>query len=81
MQVGIINFGGAGLGGPAYDFAGMLSSYGEGFLDMCINLYPNGDEIYERVKFYKSIFALQEALHGIENGDRQAFEDGIKDYR
>jgi len=32
-------------------------------------------------KFYKSTFALQEALHGIENGDRQAFEAGIKDYK
>ncbi|MDG5473720.1 aminoglycoside phosphotransferase family protein [Jeotgalibacillus sp. ET6] len=78
---GIIDFGGSGLGDPAYDFAGILSSYGEEFFDMCINLYPNGDEISERVKFYKSTFALQEALHGVENDDKQAFEDGIKDYR
>ena len=67
---GIIDFGGSGLGDPAYDFAGILSSYGREFFDMCMNLYPNGDEISERVKFYKSTFALQEALHGIENGDR-----------
>ncbi|MEK5173923.1 phosphotransferase [Heyndrickxia sp. FSL W8-0496] len=78
---GIIDFGGSGLGDPAYDFAGILSSYGREFFDMCMNLYPNGDEISERVKFYKSTFALQEALHGIENGDRQAFESGIQDYR
>jgi len=81
MISGIIAFGGSGLGDPAYDFAGILSSYGEDFFDMCINLYPNGNEISDRVKFYKSTFALQEALHGIENGDRQAFDDGIKDYR
>lgn len=78
---GIIDFGGSGLGDPAYDFAGILSSYGEDFFNMCINLYPNGNEISERVKFYKSTFALQEALHGIENDDNQAFENGIKDYR
>ncbi|NYV68349.1 aminoglycoside phosphotransferase family protein [Bacillus sp. Gen3] len=78
---GIIDFGGSGLGDPAYDFAGILSSYGREFFDMCMNLYPNGDEISERVKFYKSTFALQEALHGIENGDREAFESGIQDYR
>ena len=78
---GIIDFGGSGLGDPAYDFAGILSSYGKDFFDLCINLYPNGDKISERVKFYKSTFALQEALLGIENDDRQAFEDGIKDYR
>ncbi|KGA80533.1 aminoglycoside phosphotransferase [Lysinibacillus fusiformis] len=81
MISGIIDFGGSGLGDPAYDFAGILSSYGEEFFDMCITLYPNGHEISERVKFYKSTFALQEALHGIENGDRQAFEAGIKDYK
>ncbi|MFJ7886620.1 phosphotransferase family protein [Lysinibacillus xylanilyticus] len=81
MISGIIDFGGSGLGDPAYDFAGILSSYGEVFFEMCINLYPNGNEISERVKFYKSTFALQEALHGIENDDREAFECGIKDYR
>ncbi|SDY29212.1 phosphotransferase family protein [Salimicrobium album] len=78
---GIIDFGEAGLGDPAYDFAGILSSYGEDFFNVCIDLYPDGDEISERVKFYKSTFALQEALHGIENDDPQAFENGIKDYR
>jgi len=81
MISGIIDFGGSGIGDPAYDFAGILSSYGEDFFDMCIHQYPNGIEISERVKFYKSTFALQEALHGIENDDRQAFESGIKDYR
>ncbi|MED3802220.1 aminoglycoside phosphotransferase family protein [Lysinibacillus xylanilyticus] len=81
MISGIIDFGGSGLGDPAYDFAGILSSYGEEFFEMCINLYPNSNEISERVKFYKSTFALQEALHGIEYNDREAFESGIKDYR
>ena len=77
---GIIDFGGSRLGDPAYDFAGILTSYGEDFFKMCINLYPNGSEIEKRVRFYKSTFALQEALHGIENDDKEAFEDGIKDY-
>lgn len=81
MISGIIDFGGSGLGDPAYDFAGILTSYGEDFFDICINQYPNGNEISERVKFYKSTFALQEALHGIEHDDREAFESGIKDYR
>ncbi|MDC3415264.1 aminoglycoside phosphotransferase family protein [Aquibacillus sp. 3ASR75-11] len=78
---GIIDFGGSGLGDPAYDFAGILSSYGEAFFNMCMDLYPNGKQISKRVKFYKSTFALMEALHGIENDDIQAFENGIKDYR
>lgn len=78
---GVIDFGSSGLGDAAYDFAGILSSYGKDFFDMCMDLYPNGEEISERVKFYKSTFALQEALHGIENSDRQAFENGMKGYR
>jgi aminoglycoside 2''-phosphotransferase len=78
---GIIDFGGSGIGDPAYDFAGILSSYGEDFYSMCLNLYPNGTEIAERVKFYRSTFALQEALHGVENDDAAAFENGIKAYR
>lgn len=78
---GIIDFGSSGLGDPAYDFAGILSSYGEDFFSRVISLYPNGEEISKRVRFYKSTFALQEALHGIENNDRKAFENGIKDYK
>lgn len=75
---GIIDFGGAGIGDPAYDFAGLLSSYGENFFNRRIDQYPNGKEIAKRVHFFKSTFALQEALHGIENDDRQAFEAGIQ---
>jgi aminoglycoside 2''-phosphotransferase len=78
---GIIDFGGSGIGDPAYDFAGILSSYGEDFFNMCLNLYPNGAGIAERVTFYKSTFALQEALHGVENDAAEAFENGIKAYR
>lgn len=78
---GIIDFGGSGISDPAYDFAGILSSYGEDFLKMCLDLYPNGTEIAERVRFYRSTFALQEALHGVENDDVEAFENGIKAYR
>lgn len=78
---GIIDFGGSGLGDPAYDFAGILASYGDEFFNLCIDLYPGGKEIADRVKFYKSTFALQEALHGVENDDPHAFENGMKDYR
>lgn len=77
---GIIDFGGTQLGDPAYDFAGLLSSYGENFFNLCINMYPDGNKISDRVQFYKSTFALQEALHGIENDDEQAFKNGISAY-
>lgn len=78
---GIIDFGNCGIGDPAYDFAGICSSYGEDFFELCLGLYPNGSTISERVKFYQSTFALQEALHGIVHNDQEAFECGIRDYR
>ncbi|MBB6675628.1 phosphotransferase family protein [Cohnella nanjingensis] len=78
---GIVDFGGSGLGDPAYDFAGLWASYGEAFLDRCVSLYPDGNEIADRARFYRSTFALQEALHGFDNGDKQAFENGIQAYR
>lgn len=78
---GVIDFGGSGLGDSAYDFAGILSSYGEEFFEICTNLYPGGKQISERVHFYRSTFALQEALHGIDHNDQEAFENGIKEFR
>ena len=78
---GIIDFGETEVGDPAYDFAGLLSSYGEHFVRTCLDMYPNGEHIFDRMAFYRGTFALQEALHGIENHDREAFENGMKGYR
>lgn len=81
IVTGVIDFGGSCISDPAYDFSGLLSSYGEEFLELCLENYPNSNQIFERVRFYRSTFALQEALHGIETGDKQAFENGITNYR
>ena len=78
---GIIDFVETGAGDPAYDFAGLLSSYGEHFVRRCLSMYPNGDHIFDRINFYRGTFALQEALHGVENDDPEAFENGMKGYR
>ncbi|MEC0307465.1 aminoglycoside phosphotransferase family protein [Paenibacillus lautus] len=78
---GIIDFGGSGIGDPAYDLAGILSGYGQAFFDKCIAMYPNGEQIAERVHFYRSTFALQESLHGVIHQDAEAFEAGIRDFR
>ncbi|WP_175986426.1 phosphotransferase family protein [Bacillus sp. Marseille-Q1617] len=78
---GIIDFGGAGFSDPAYDVAGLLASYGEEFIQMMIPHYPEITSFLNRVHFYKSTFALQEALFGIENGDQEAFENGMAGYK
>ncbi|PFR50521.1 DUF1679 domain-containing protein [Bacillus sp. SH7-1] len=77
---GVIDFGGASIGDPAYDLAGILGSYGEEFLQLFEAYYPNLETVKERMYFYKSTFALQEALFGVLNNDKKAFEAGIAQY-
>ncbi len=77
---GVIDFGGTGIGDPAYDFAGILSGYGESFLRRFYKTYPEAESFWERILFYKGTFALLEALFGIENNDSKAFLSGIEAY-
>ncbi len=78
---GVIDFSGCALGDPAYDFAGLLSGYGEAFVRSCAAGYPEVEALLPRARFYQGTFALMEALFGIENNDPQAFENGIEAYR
>ena len=76
---GIIDFGFAVLGDPAFDVAGLLT-YGEPFVQEVATHYPAVADFWPRVWFYKGTFALFEALYGIENGDELAFQRGIAEY-
>lgn len=78
--VGIIDFGDARLGDPAVDFAGLMISYGIEFYERCARTYPEMESAMDRARFYYGTFALEEALFGIENGDLQAFHNGITEY-
>ncbi|MCA9944812.1 MAG: aminoglycoside phosphotransferase family protein [Ardenticatenaceae bacterium] len=76
---GIIDFGFAVLGDPAFDVAGLLT-YGEPFVQEIARFYPAVHDFWPRVRFYKGTFALIEALYGIENGDDLAFQRGLEAY-
>jgi aminoglycoside 2''-phosphotransferase len=77
---GVIDFGGAGLGDPAYDVAGLLAGYGEPFARRVAAAYPAIASAWARVRFYAGTFALLEALFGAEHGDERAFAGGIAPY-
>ena len=77
---GIIDFGSCALGDPAVDVAA-LSTYGEDFLRRALAAYPEMEAMLGRARFYRGSFALQEALYGVEHGDRAAFARGIAGYR
>jgi len=78
--VGIIDFGGIAIGDPARDFAGLYISYGEEFYEMCTSNYPEMEQAFDRVILYCGTFALQEALFGVENADKEAFQAGMEEY-
>lgn len=77
---GVIDFGSSGLGDPAYDFAGLLSGYGEGFVELCAAAYPAVKGYMGRIRFYQGTFALLEALFGVENGNEEALKAGLERY-
>jgi aminoglycoside 2''-phosphotransferase len=77
---GVIDFGSSGMGDPAYDFAGLLSGYGEEFIEWCGDVYPEVKALVGRIRFYQGTFALLEALFGAEHGDEVAFEAGLEKY-
>ena len=79
-MTGVLDFGGAGLGDPAVDCAGIYSGYREAFLRRCQAVYPEIEGMLERIRFHFGTFALEEALFGIEHNDREAFNSGIADY-
>jgi aminoglycoside 2''-phosphotransferase len=76
---GVIDFGHAGLGDPAVDYAALPWSPGP-FLEGAAAAYPAVRRADDRVAFYRGTFALQEALFGVESGDEAAFRAGIAPY-
>ena len=76
---GVIDFGFAVLGDPAFDVAGLLT-YGEPFVQQVAQHYPAIADFWPRVHFYQGTFALLEALFGIEQGDEEAFRLGLAEY-
>jgi aminoglycoside 2''-phosphotransferase len=77
---GVIDFSGAALGDPAVDLAGLMVSYGEGFIERIGRTYPINEAILQRVRYTIGTFALEEALFGYEFGDEAALRAGLANY-
>lgn len=78
-MAGVIDFGQACAGDPAVDVANLIR-YGEKFLHAMGTVYPELAEKIARGRFYRSTFALQEALFGVEHGDDAAIRRGLEGY-
>lgn len=79
QMAGVVDFGSAGVGDPAVDFAA-LPWTPPAFFDGLLAAYPAIASAPERVAFYRGTFALQEALFGVEEGDKEAFRRGIEPF-
>jgi aminoglycoside 2''-phosphotransferase len=76
---GVIDFSFAGIGDPALDVAA-ISTCGDDFFQRIRKVYPDIESMLERATFYKSTYALQEALYGLRDDDKELFESGIAEY-
>ena len=76
---GVLDFTGMCISDPALDIAS-VSTYGEAFFNLICQSYPVDDSLARRARFYRSLFALEEALYGWKNGDEEAFGHGMEAY-
>lgn len=70
---GLIDFGTAGLGDPAADFACLISNYGESFLRRMTQFYPEIREGLDRARFWAGTIELQWALRGLRSQEMSWF--------
>ena len=61
---GMIDFGSVAIGDPAINLSSLAAGFGETFLEHCSRHYPITLAMRARMDFYRSTFALQEALLG-----------------
>lgn len=76
---GVLDFAGACFSDPALDMAS-VSTYGDRFYERICQLYPLDESMCQRASFYRSLFALEEALAGWKSGDEEAFSRGMEQY-
>jgi len=80
---GIIDWGDATVGDPAYDFAGLLADYGAEFAGWALASYgqPADPAFMDRVSFYVAAMPFNEILYGQDIGSAQHVEHGLADVR
>jgi aminoglycoside 2''-phosphotransferase len=79
--VGIIDFTFCAVDDPAQEVGALISSYGEPFVERVIQHYPELRSSLRRARFFRTNYALIEALYGLRDNDPESFESGIEDYR
>jgi aminoglycoside 2''-phosphotransferase len=66
---GVIDFGTAGIGDPAADFACVINSYGESFLQRMARYYPEIGSAIDRARFWAGTLEYQWILTGLRTNN------------
>lgn len=79
---GILDFSEVAIDDPALDIASLIGKfgYGEGFAKLIEKVYPQAGAYLSRASFYRSTFALQDALLGYDMKNEEILELGMQDY-
>jgi aminoglycoside 2''-phosphotransferase len=68
------------LSDPAID-AGAILNMGDDFFARMVKTYPAMVDMVPRTHFFRSTYALQEALNALHDGDRPLFAAAIAHYQ
>jgi aminoglycoside 2''-phosphotransferase len=74
---GVIDWGDACVGDPAFDLTGLLADYGLAFAKAVVAVKGDPAEYFERAGFYAKIVGIHQALHGLDVGDRAHVGAGL----
>ncbi len=77
--VGIIDWGDASIGDPAFDFVGLLGDYGPAFAEATLAHYEGEHDttFWQRMRFYAAIAPVHEVLFGLKHGDETHIRRGL----
>ena len=75
---GVIDWGDACVGDPAFDITGLLADYGPAFAEAVMVAKGDPSEYLGRAGFYARIVNVHQALHGLNVGDGVHVEAGLR---
>ncbi len=75
---GVIDWGDACYGDPAFDLTGLYAEYGRSFAENICRRVELPLTYLERCEFYVMIIPFYEALYGLETGKQDRLDEGLK---
>lgn len=76
---GVLDFSFIALGDPAFDLAS-ISCFGESFAQRIVRADRRLEPMRDRARFYRSTFALLQALYALRDNDLESFKGGMAQY-